>query len=90
MIEKKKEFAAILAFDVKVMQGTKKFANNLGIKVFTDDVIYRLSAHFKAYINKIKEKKKEFADEAIYPCVLNILPNYVFNKKDLIAVHALK
>ncbi|XP_068309731.1 uncharacterized protein [Pyrus communis] len=66
--------------------GAKKFASNLGIKIFIDDVIYRLSAHFKAYINKIEEKKKEFADEAVYPCVLNILPNYVFNKKDLIAV----
>lgn len=41
MIEKKKEFAAILAFDVKVTQGVKKFANNLGIKIFIDDVNYR-------------------------------------------------
>jgi translation initiation factor 5B len=29
-----------------------------------------------------EEKKKESADEVVFPCVLKILPNCIFNKKD--------
>ncbi|KAF3434977.1 hypothetical protein FNV43_RR22064 [Rhamnella rubrinervis] len=68
MLEKKKEFATILAFDVKV---TPEARMNW----------------FKAYIDNLKEqKKKESADEAVFPCVLKILPNCIFNKKDPIVL----
>jgi translation initiation factor IF-2 len=29
-----------------------------------------------------EEKKKESADEVVFPCVLKIIPNCIFNKKD--------
>ncbi|KAB2603546.1 eukaryotic translation initiation factor 5B-like [Pyrus ussuriensis x Pyrus communis] len=83
MLEKKKEFATILAFDVKVTPEAREMADDLGVKIFIADIIYHLFDQFKAYIENIKEeKKKESADEAVFPCVLKIMPNCVFNKKD--------
>ncbi|KAJ4846618.1 hypothetical protein Tsubulata_014628, partial [Turnera subulata] len=83
MLEKKKEYATILAFDVKVTPEARELADELGVKIFIADIIYHLFDQFKAYIQNLKEeKKKEAADEAVFPCVLEILPDCVFNKKD--------
>ena len=87
MLEKKKEYATILAFDVKVTPDARELAEDLGVTIFMADIIYLLFDQFKAYIDGIKEeKKKESADEAVYPCILNIVPNCVFNKKDPIVL----
>ncbi|KAL4194703.1 hypothetical protein AMTRI_Chr05g60790 [Amborella trichopoda] len=84
---KKKEYATILAFDVKVTPEAQELAEETGVTIFTADIIYHLFDQFKAYIDNLKEdKKKESADEAIFPCVLKIMPNCVFNKKDPIIV----
>ncbi|WCJ43373.1 eukaryotic translation initiation factor 2 (eIF-2) family protein [Euphorbia peplus] len=83
MLEKKKEYATILAFDVKVTQEARELADDLGVKIFIADIIYHLFDQFKAYIDNLKEeKKKEAADEVVFPCVLSIMPNCIFNKKD--------
>ncbi|CAN4106968.1 unnamed protein product [Withania somnifera] len=76
MLEKKKEYATILAFDVKVTQEARELADELGVKVFMADIIYHL----------FDQKKKEVAEEAVFPCVLKIVPNCVFNKKDPIVL----
>lgn len=87
MLEKKREYATILAFDVKVTPEARDLAEELGVKIFIADIIYHLFDQFKAYMDNIKEeKKKESADEAVFPCVLKILPNCVFNKKDPIVL----
>ncbi|XP_019442079.1 PREDICTED: eukaryotic translation initiation factor 5B-like isoform X2 [Lupinus angustifolius] len=87
MLEKKREYATILAFDVKVTPEARELADELGVKVFIADIIYHLFDQFKAYIDNIKEeKKREAADEAVFPCVLRTLPNCVFNKKDPIVL----
>ncbi|XP_074320960.1 uncharacterized protein LOC141657579 [Silene latifolia] len=87
MLEKKKEYATILAFDVKVTPEAREYADEVGVKIFTADIIYHLFDQFKAYIDNIKEeKKKEAAVEAVFPCVLKIMPNCVFNKRDPIVL----
>ncbi|KAH0767898.1 hypothetical protein KY285_003769 [Solanum tuberosum] len=87
MLEKKKEYATILAFDVKVTQEAQELADEAGVKNFIADIIYHLFDQFKAYIDNLKEeKKKEVAEEAVFPCSLKIVPNHVYNKKDPIVV----
>ncbi|CAN1297495.1 Eukaryotic translation initiation factor 5B [Linum perenne] len=87
MLEKKKEYATILAFDVKVTPEARELADESGVKIFIADIIYHLFDQFKAYIDDLKEeKKKDAADEAVFPCVLKIMPNCVFNKKDPIVL----
>ncbi|KAJ0985508.1 hypothetical protein J5N97_003864 [Dioscorea zingiberensis] len=87
MLERKKEFATILAFDVKVMPDARELAEETGVKIFVADIIYHLFDQFKAYIDNLREeKKKESAEEAVFPCVLKIMPNCIFNKKDPIVL----
>jgi translation initiation factor 5B len=78
MLEKK-----MLAFDVKVTPEAQKLADELGVKIFVGDIIHEV---IKAYVNNVnEEREKELAvtdNEAVFPCVLKILPTCVFNKKD--------
>ncbi|GER26557.1 eukaryotic translation initiation factor 2(eIF-2) family protein [Striga asiatica] len=93
MLQKKKEYGTILAFDVKVTKEAQELADELGVKIFDADIIYHLFDQFKAYIDNLKEeRKKEASKEAVFPCVLKIMPNYVFNTKDpiILGVDVLK
>ena len=84
MLDKKHpEFAVILAFDVKLSADAKKEAEELGVKVFTADIIYHLFDQFTNYIEGVRKAKREGAvNQAVFPCILRILPQFVFNKKD--------
>ena len=87
MLERKKEYATILAFDVKVTPEARELAEETGVKIFIADIIYHLFDQFKAYIDNLKEeKKKEASEEAVFPCLLKIMPNCIFNKKDPIVL----
>ena len=46
----KKEFATILAFDVRVTPEAAAFAEQEGIKIFTANIIYHLFDEFTAYV----------------------------------------
>ena len=85
MLEKKhKEYAVILAFDVKVSQEAQEEADHLGIRIMTADIIYHLFDQFKAYIDGIRNAQRAAAlssNDAVFPCVVQIIPEFVFNKK---------
>ncbi|TMW60001.1 hypothetical protein Poli38472_000043 [Pythium oligandrum] len=82
-LEHQKEFATILAFDVKVHNDAQELSQELGVRIFTADIIYHLFDHFTAYMENFRQARRdEVADIAVFPCVLKILPNCIFNKKD--------
>lgn len=81
------EFATILAFDVKIDAEAASLAQELNVRVFTADIIYHLFDQFTAYINGIHAERRKAAESvAVYPCVLKILPQHIFNKKDPIVM----
>ncbi|KAF4552008.1 Eukaryotic translation initiation factor 5B-like protein [Elsinoe fawcettii] len=85
MLEKSPEYAVMLCFDVKVDKEAQAHADELGVKIFTADIIYHLFDNFTKHMDEIKEKKKEESKLlAVFPCVLN--PIQVFNKKDPIVI----
>ncbi|CAI2183971.1 5655_t:CDS:10 [Funneliformis geosporum] len=87
MLEKAKEFAVILCFDVKVDKEAQEIAEELGIKIFKADIIYHLFDQFTAYHQEIVEqKRKDQAPQAIFPCILKIVPGAIFNKRDPIII----
>ncbi|TDH69205.1 hypothetical protein CCR75_008497 [Bremia lactucae] len=82
-LEHQPEFATILAFDVKVHSDATELATELGVRIFTADIIYHLFDQFTAYMDNFRSaRREEFAEVAVFPCVLKILPNCIFNKKD--------
>ncbi|CAL5417585.1 unnamed protein product [Camellia sinensis] len=65
-----------------MMPETQELVDEAGVKIFSADIIYHLFDQFKAYTDNFKEeKKKEASEEAVYPCVLQIMPDCVFNKR---------
>jgi len=83
MLEKAKEYAVMLCFDVKIEHEARELADDLGVKVFTADIIYHLFDQFTAYHKDILEqKRRDQAGQAVFPCVLKIIPGAVFNKRD--------
>eukprot|EP00208_Stichococcus_sp_RCC1054_P001979 CAMPEP_0206140654 /NCGR_PEP_ID=MMETSP1473-20131121/10223_1 /ASSEMBLY_ACC=CAM_ASM_001109 /TAXON_ID=1461547 /ORGANISM="Stichococcus sp, Strain RCC1054" /LENGTH=1691 /DNA_ID=CAMNT_0053534881 /DNA_START=139 /DNA_END=5214 /DNA_ORIENTATION=- len=88
MLEKgAKKFAVILAFDVPVTREAKELAESMGVRIFTADIIYHLFDQFSAYLKHCKEDEKEAARlDAVFPCILSIVKNGVFNKKDPIVL----
>ena len=69
---KKNEFATILAFDVQVTQDAQKFADELGVMIFTADIVYHLFNQFKAYVFTLEDETGY--EEAVFPCALKVLP----------------
>ncbi|KAI4105177.1 MAG: hypothetical protein LQ339_003508 [Xanthoria mediterranea] len=85
MLEKSKEFAVMLCFDVKVDKEAQAYADEVGVKIFTADIIYHLFDDFTKHMAQLVEQRKEDAKLlAVFPCVL--APVAVFNKKDPIVV----
>jgi len=84
---KRKEFGCILAFDVPVDKDAKAEAAKAGVRIFTADIIYHLFDQFTAYLAELKAKEKaEAALKVVFPCILEIVPGCVFNKKDPIVI----
>eukprot|EP00744_Colponema_vietnamica_P003278 GILI01005047.1.p1 GENE.GILI01005047.1~~GILI01005047.1.p1 ORF type:complete len:935 (-),score=370.54 GILI01005047.1:122-2896(-) len=87
MLEHQKEYATILAFDVRITPEAAQLADHLGVKIFQAEVIYHLFDQFTAYMEEQKNvRRRELASKAVFPCVLKIVPTCVFNKRDPIIV----
>jgi len=72
-------------FDVKVDRDAQAYADEVGVKIFTADIIYHLFDDFTKHMKQLEEQKKEDSKLlAVFPCVLT--PIAVFNKKDPIVV----
>lgn len=85
MLEKNKEYAVMLCFDVKVDKEAQQYADDQGIKIFTADIIYHLFDAFTAHMAAIVERRKEESKMlAVFPAVLK--PVAVFNKTGPIIV----
>ncbi|TQS37835.1 hypothetical protein Golomagni_01678 [Golovinomyces magnicellulatus] len=85
MLEKNKEYAIMLCFDVKIDKEAQIYADEQGIKIFTADIIYHLFDAFTNHMAIIIEKKKEESKlDAVFPCILNTVA--VFNKTGPIVV----
>ncbi|KAI0676694.1 hypothetical protein C8Q78DRAFT_1141729 [Trametes maxima] len=81
MLEKAKELACILCFDVTVDKDAERLAEEMGIRLFKADIIYHLFDAFTAYNQEIVEaKRKDAAPQAVWPCRLKIIA--AFCKRD--------
>lgn len=84
---------AILVFNLKVPDDIKEFAQSCGVKVFENNVIYRLIEEFKEWKKRLEEEKiKRKLEEVVRPVKLVVLPGFVFrsSKPCIVGVEVLK
>lgn len=71
----------ILAFNIKVLPEAEKLAFDHKIKIFENNIIYRLIEDYQEWCAKEKERKElEKLERVVRPCKLKILPGFVFRK----------
>ncbi|KAI0069243.1 hypothetical protein BV25DRAFT_1818236 [Artomyces pyxidatus] len=81
MLEKARELACILCFDVTVDRDAERMAEEMGIRLFKADIIYHLFDAFTAYNAEIVEaKRRDAAPMAVWPCRLKTIA--AFCKRD--------
>jgi len=81
MLERARELACILCFDVTVDKDAERLAEEMGIRLFKADIIYHLFDAFTAYNAEIVEaKRRDAAPMAVWPCRLKIIA--CFCKRD--------
>ncbi|MGC1119870.1 MAG: translation initiation factor IF-2 [Candidatus Methanofastidiosia archaeon] len=69
----------IFAFNAKVTEEARRVAEDNKIKIFKDDIIYRLTEGYVEWVQQ--EKLREMTrkrEELILPCKFRILPEYIF------------
>eukprot|EP00466_Bigelowiella_natans_P007214 jgi/Bigna1/92617/estExt_fgenesh1_pm.C_420007 len=87
MLERREEYAVILAFDVTASPEAKQMANEMGVTIFSADIIYHLFDMVTKYFEDVKAKRRaEAAPRAVFPCILRIIPEFIFNKRSPIVV----
>lgn len=58
MLERRKEYAKISAFDVNVEKESKELAEETGVKIFTADIIHHLFDKFTTYMAKVNKMRR--------------------------------
>ena len=84
--------AAILGFNVKVLQDAKEEAAKVDVPIFTNDVIYKLIDDYRAWAGARKEAiENEKLNEITRPGKIKILPDCVFrvSKPAIVGVRVL-
>ncbi|VDK87249.1 unnamed protein product [Litomosoides sigmodontis] len=87
MLERKEEYACILAFDVRVDREVEQFAASEGVRIFSADIIYHLEDSFLKYREELRLKRRRQNEHlAVFPCKLRILPQHIFNARNPIVI----
>jgi len=81
------EYATILAFDVDIEREAREHAQEMGVRIMTAEIIYHLFDQFTRFMDELTAKRREEAAAvAVFPSIVKILPQHVFNQKDPIIV----
>ncbi|QOJ79769.1 translation initiation factor IF-2 [Infirmifilum lucidum] len=79
--------AAVLAFNVKVLPESREEAAQKGIPIFAERIIYRLVENYLKWYSEQRElEKKKIFEKITPPVVVQILPGYVFRRRNPIIV----
>jgi translation initiation factor 5B len=69
----------ILAFNIKILPSAAEEIKNLNVKLFSANVIYRLTEDYDEWLKAAEERKrKKWFDAIIRPAKIRIIPKLVF------------
>ncbi len=75
------KYGAVFVFNQKVASDVELYAQDLGIKIFSSKVIYKIFEEYVAWIKKEEERIKEETLKSItYPAEFKILSQHIFRK----------
>lgn len=81
------EFATILAFDVDIEREAREHAQEMNVRIMTADIIYHLFDQFTRFMDDLNARRREEAAAvAVFPSIVKILPQHIFNQKAPIIV----
>lgn len=73
----------IISFNVRVPVDVEILAKDLGIKIFSGEVIYRIVDEYKDWVKKLKEAEYlEKISRVTRPCEIKVLKGTVFRQSD--------
>ncbi len=73
----------VLAFTVRTLKDAQEEADNGGIRIFSNEVIYKLLEEYQEYVDKRKAEDTAAAlGELTMPGKFQVLPNYIFHQSN--------
>ncbi|MEO3993902.1 MAG: translation initiation factor IF-2 [Desulfurococcaceae archaeon TW002] len=78
-----KYLGVILLFNVKVSPDIEELALKEGVKIFRENIIYKLIESYENWVTE--EKSKEILEKAlrtVFPAKLQVIPGYVFRRSN--------
>ena len=77
------KFGVILAFNVKILPDAEEEALKTGVKIFQNNVIYRLMEEYTDWVKKLEEEKvKRTFESLIKPGKVKVLQGFVFRRSN--------
>ncbi|MFW9930114.1 MAG: translation initiation factor IF-2 [Candidatus Thorarchaeota archaeon] len=74
--EKEEKYGVILSFNAPTLTEAKEYADKVKVKIFTNDVIYRLIEDYQAWVTDLEAKEElELLKDLVYPGKIKILPH---------------
>ncbi len=78
-----KYLGVVLLFNVKALPEAEEIAAREGIKIFRNNIIYRLIEEYEAWVKAEKEREKsEELSRLVLPGKIRLLPGYVFRRSE--------
>ncbi len=72
-------YGVIIAFNVKILPSASEEINTSGLKLFSANVIYKLTEEYQEWVKAAEERKrKDWLDAIIKPAKIRIIPKLVF------------
>jgi len=82
-LRSKKEYGVILGFNTKVLPEAAEEARKHSVKIFLNNVIYKLIEDYEEWLNKLREEeKRRELEKLVRPGKIRIIPGYVFRRSE--------
>ncbi len=76
-------YRTILGFSVDVLEDAAEEAEEADVRLFTDDVIYRLVEEYEEYVEEIDSRQQEaILENIVRPARFQLLPDHTFRQND--------
>lgn len=73
----------IIGFNISILPDAEQLAKDRKIKLFMNDIIYRLLEDYEKWCTeKTEREKQEKLEKVIRPCKIRLLPGFVFRKNN--------